>query len=81
MRSALAFIAAATIILLPASAQARRGKWRNRPPVYLTEQGQWARELYPQYYGGIHARQMQNIGIPNGDIGLRGNGGVTPYPW
>ena len=81
MRLALALIAAATIVLHPTSAHARLGRWRNRPPVYLTEQGQWARELYPQYYGGIHARQMQNIGIPNGDIGLRGNGGVTPYAW
>ncbi len=81
MRLALVLATAVTIVLSAGSAEAGRGRWLRRPPVYLTQQGQWARELYPQYYGGIHARQMQNIGIPNGDIGLRGNGGVTPYPW
>ncbi len=38
------------------------------------------REVYPKYYGGIHARQLQNIGIPTGDIGIRGNG-ITATPW
>jgi hypothetical protein len=38
------------------------------------------REVYPEYYGGIHARQLQNIGIPTGDIGIRGNG-ITATPW
>lgn len=39
-----------------------------------------ARELYPKYYGGFHARALQNIGIPTGDIGIRGNG-ITTNPW
>jgi hypothetical protein len=39
-----------------------------------------AREVYPKYYGGFHARQLQNIGIPTGDIGIRGNG-ITATPW
>jgi len=39
-----------------------------------------ARELYPKYYGGFHARALQNFGIPTGDIGLRGNG-ITVNPW
>jgi hypothetical protein len=38
------------------------------------------RELYPQYYGGFHARALQNIGIPSGDIGIRGNG-IYANPW
>lgn len=38
------------------------------------------REVYPKYYGGFHARQLQNIGIPTGDIGIRGNG-ITATPW
>jgi hypothetical protein len=38
------------------------------------------REVYPKYYGGIHARHLQNIGIPTGDIGIRGNG-ITATPW
>jgi len=36
--------------------------------------------MYPKYYYGIHSRSQQNIGIPNGDIGIRGNS-ITPYPW
>jgi hypothetical protein len=44
-----------------------------RPPID-------ARELYPQYYGGFHARALQNIGIPTGDIGIRGNG-IYANPW
>ncbi len=28
---------------------------------------------YPQYYGGFHARYFQDIGVPSGDRGLRGN--------
>ena len=39
-----------------------------------------ARAVYPKYYGGIHARHLQNIGIPSGDIGLRGNS-ITPNAW
>jgi hypothetical protein len=81
MRFALVLCAVATIGLAATPAEAGGRRFRKRPPVYLTQQGQWARELYPQYYGGIHARNIQNIGIPTGDIGIRGNGGVTPYPW
>ncbi|HZN32711.1 MAG TPA: hypothetical protein VFB80_02800 [Pirellulaceae bacterium] len=82
MRILLLVATAVTLFLAakPAEAAGRRF-FKNRPPVYLTDQGAWGREFYPQYYGGIHARNMQNIGIPNGDIGIRGNGGVTPYPW
>lgn len=36
--------------------------------------------MYPKYYWGLHAKTYQNIGIPNGDIGIRGNG-ITPNPW
>jgi hypothetical protein len=39
-----------------------------------------AREVYPQYNAGFHARTLQNIGIPTGDIGIRGNG-IHPNPW
>ena len=39
-----------------------------------------AREAYPKYQGGFHARALQNIGIPTGDIGLRGNG-IYANPW
>jgi hypothetical protein len=39
-----------------------------------------ATEIYPKYYGGFHYRALDNVGIPNGDIGLRGNG-FTASPW
>ena len=84
MRWLLVCVASATLILAAGKAEAAGGRWRlQRPPVYLREQGAWAREYYPQYYGGIHARNVQNIGIPSGDIGIRGNGGVGVgwNPW
>ncbi len=37
-------------------------------------------ELYPKYYGSFHYRHLDNIGIPSGDIGLRGNG-IYMSPW
>ena len=39
-----------------------------------------AREVYSKYQAGFHARNLQNIGIPSGDIGLRGNG-IYANPW
>jgi hypothetical protein len=38
------------------------------------------RAVYPKYYGGFHARTLQNIGVPTGDIGIRGNG-IYANPW
>ncbi|MFO0901733.1 MAG: hypothetical protein U0939_01965 [Pirellulales bacterium] len=35
---------------------------------------------YPKFQGGFHSRQMQDIGVPTGDQGLRGNG-FQMYPW
>ncbi len=45
---------------------------RYRPPT--------AEELYPKYYGSFHYRHLDNIGIPHGDIGFRGNG-IYMSPW
>ena len=39
-----------------------------------------AEELYPKYYGAFHYRHLDNIGIPTGDIGIRGNG-LYMSPW
>lgn len=41
---------------------------------------QYYRDLYPKYHGGFHARELQNLGVPSGDIGLRGNG-ISWTPW
>ena len=35
---------------------------------------------YPKYYGGFHARYYQDIGVPPGDVGIRGNG-IYQLPW
>lgn len=39
-----------------------------------------ASELYPKYYGSFHYRHLDNIGVPTGDIGIRGNG-LYMSPW
>jgi hypothetical protein len=39
-----------------------------------------ARKVYPQYYWGFHARHLQNVGVPTGDVG-RGGNGFTINPW
>jgi hypothetical protein len=38
------------------------------------------RAIYPKYQGGFHSRALQNIGVPTGDIGIRGNGFMM-NPW
>jgi hypothetical protein len=40
----------------------------------------YARELYPKYQAGFHSRSLQNIGVPTGDVGIRGNG-IYMNPW
>lgn len=37
-------------------------------------------ERYPKFQGGFHSRELQNLGVPTGDTGLRGNG-FSMYPW
>ncbi len=52
-------------------------------PAYPSDYGPGYRttaELYPKYYGSFHYRHLDNIGIPTGDIGLRGNG-LYMSPW
>ena len=35
---------------------------------------------YPKYYNQFHHRNIQNLGVSPGDIGLRGNG-IMFTPW
>jgi hypothetical protein len=42
--------------------------------------GAYGRAVYPKYYWGLHAREMQNIGVPHGDIGILGSG-LSRDPW
>lgn len=37
-------------------------------------------ERYPKFQGGFHSRQLDDLGVPTGDRGLRGNG-FSAYPW
>ena len=48
---------------------------RGRAPVASTDSGR-----YPKFTGGFHSRELQNIGVPTGDIGLRGNS-FSMFPW
>ncbi len=50
-----------------------------RPTSYANPY-EYYRQVYPKYRGGFHARELDNIGIPTGDIGLRGNG-MFWSPW
>jgi hypothetical protein len=40
----------------------------------------YGRAVYPKYYWGFHARELQNIGVPHGDVGMLGSG-LTRDPW
>ena len=77
MRTLLAALTllAAMIAVQPAEAIGRRppAPTRSVPNRYYQNAAN-AKAIYPRYYGSTHARQIQNIGIPPGDIGLRGNG-------
>jgi len=37
-------------------------------------------DAYPKYIGAFHARYFNDLGIPSGDVGIRGNT-VQMLPW
>lgn len=49
-------------------------------PPWQRSTDDYYRAAYPKYYGGFHARELQNLGFPSSDIGLRGNG-LYMGPW
>ena len=53
---------------------------RQNFPVYGSYKYSHYNYLYPKYIGGFNARYFDSIGIPSGDIGLRGNG-IYMTPW
>jgi hypothetical protein len=90
----LAALALVFLIASSANAAGRRG-WLRSPadPTPLVGDGQgservppgypryeYSKAMYPKYYYGFHARYMQNLGVPTGDVGLRGNG-IRYNPW
>jgi len=96
VRYTLVLLAIAGLLLLAATpCQAGRRGWLRSPPDPTPLPGdgtdahhappgypryQYSKQIYPKYYYGFHSRQMQNIGVPTGDVGLRGNG-ITWNPW
>ena len=42
--------------------------------------GAYGRAVYPKYTWGFHSRDLQNIGVPHGDIGTLGSG-LQRDPW
>jgi len=83
MRTFLAALALLAVLIAPQPVKAigRRPPAPNRSvPNRYYQNAANAKAIYPRYYGSTHARQIQNIGIPPGDIGLRGNG-VMPTAW
>jgi hypothetical protein len=50
-----------------------------RAPTY-DEYYHYMNSHFPKYYGGFHANYFQSLGVPPGDVGLRGNG-IFPSPW
>ena len=53
------------------SGQAARPVDPRKTYAYRYYQGN---SMYPKYNFGFHNRQLENIGVPSGDIGIRGNG-------
>jgi hypothetical protein len=52
------------------------------PPYSKQAQiGAYGRAVYPKYYWGLHSREFYNVGVPHGDIGIRGGNGFTWNPW
>ncbi len=42
--------------------------------------GAYGKSVYPKYTWGFHSRDLQNIGVPHGDIGTLGSG-LQRDPW
>lgn len=40
----------------------------------------YGKSVYPRYNFGFHTRELQNVGVPRGDIGILGSG-LSRDPW
>ena len=80
-------IVAAALCLTASSAEAARPRLFSRlfeyrrsiAPTYQ-QRYEYSNWRYPKYIGGFHASYFQNMGVPTGDIGFRGNG-LYMTPW
>lgn len=89
MRCCLCLFVVLTLAATDAHAAGRRRLWRETrgahdravsAEVAQRPQVPDPRAIYPKYQGGFHSRALQNIGVPTGDIGIRGNGFMM-NPW
>lgn len=79
MRITTAAVLLTLVSFVPNSAEAD-GPRRFNGPNRNSQRAAYAAAVYPKYYGGFHARQLQNLGMPPGDIGIRGNN-IFMNPW
>ena len=79
MRLALASLAALALLSYANRADAfgprRVGAYNKQAAI-----GAYGRAVYPKYIYGFHARELQNIGVPHGDVGILGSG-LSRDPW
>jgi hypothetical protein len=88
MRLAAAALAAWAVLSLTSFAHAagprRMGAHHKQTPAGTYNKqaalGAYGRAVYPKYYWGFHSRTLQNIGVPHGDIGIRGSD-LSMGPW
>ena len=51
-------------------------RWNpHRPPTHYEWQLRRYQQLYPKFYYGFHGRFLYTLGMPSGDVGIRG------LPW
>ncbi len=69
-------------LVTDAEARGKRGRFRKvrKPAPSYAQTYNYLNSYYPKYYYGFHSSYIHNMGIPSGDIGLRGNG-VMMSPW
>jgi hypothetical protein len=79
MRLVLSILALSLVLAIAGSAEAvghrRFGTYNKQAAI-----GAYGKAVYPKYYWGFHARELQNIGVPHGDIGILGSG-ASRDPW
>jgi len=89
MRRSLLFAIVIMVVVATAresqAAGRRRFLWGSPPSTYraapsYSETYQYLNQRYPKYYGGFHASYFENMGVPTGDLGPRGNG-IYRTPW
>ena len=60
--------------------RARGPEWQVRRAPSYDETYRYLNWRYPKYVGGFHASYFRDLGVPPGDVGLRGNG-LYMTPW